>query len=283
MRLPPASIGIMQGRLVPKVGDRVQSFPVDDWEREFPLAAEIGFDSIELTIEMASWDIHPLRTADGRKRLDRLASANGVALAGVCCDTVMERPLTDSDAEARGRAVAMTIELIDGAGAIGLPMIELPVMGAASLKEPAAQDRFATAMDTLLPRAETLGVDILVESDLPPADLAALMRRIGHPRLGINYDTGNSTWFGFDPDDELPQLMPYLRNVHIKDCTRADYSVPLGEGETDFVRIFRHLGDAGYDRGFVLQAARQADDVGAARAYFGFTRALVRCYAPEVA
>lgn len=262
----------MQGRLVPRVGERIQAFPADDWEKEFALAAEIGFDSIELTIEMASWEIHPLRLAAGRKRLAELADASGVALAGLCCDTIMERPLTGSDADARRHALDQVADLLDGAGTAGLPMIELPVMGPASLQEAAAQDQFVAAMEQLLPRAERLGVDILIESDLRPAPLAALVARIGHPRLGINYDTGNSTYFGFDPDDELPHLLPFVRNVHIKDCRRADYSVPLGDGDTDFTRIFRHLGAARYNRGFVLQAARQADDTGAARAYLAFTR-----------
>ena len=265
MKLAPLSIGIMQGRLVPPIGDRVQAFPAESWESEFPLAAEIGFDSMELTIEMDSWHSHPIRSKGGRKQIQNLSRSHAIAIAGLCCDTVMEQPITDPDQNRK-----------HGAGDAGLPMIELPVMGNASLTSPAAQDRFVTAMEDILPHADSLHVDVLIESDLPPGELAAVVRRIGHPRFGINYDTGNSTWFGFDPDDELPLLLPFIRNIHIKDCTQADYSVPLGKGETDFLRIFDHLRDAHYDHGFVLQTARQADDVAAATAYHAFTCNLVR-------
>lgn len=280
--LAPHSIGIMQGRLVPPVGGCIQAFPTERWEEEFPLAAEIGFDSIELTIESASWDIHPVRTSSGRHRLDQLVRAHGVGLAGLCCDTAMEVPLTDPDRDARERALAMLLDLIRAAGDAGLPMVELPVMGGASLKEGTSQTDFRAAMDRALPLADACAVDVLIESDLPPKDLAFLAAAIDHPRFGINYDTGNSTWFGYDPDEELPRLMPHIRNVHIKDCTRADYSVPLGRGETRFDRVFHHLGAAGYRSGFVLQAARQPDDAGAARAYLAFSRALVAGLAKSV-
>lgn len=271
------AIGIMQGRLLPPLDGRVQSFPREGWEREFPLAAEIGFDSIELTIESASWGIHPVRTVAGRARLAGLSRAHGVRLAGLCCDSVMEHPLVTDNATMREQGQAIVFDLIDNGAAAGLPMIELPMLGANSLaKAPApALAAFESMLDGALTRAETAGIDILLETNLDGPSFAAFLARHRHPRLGVNYDTGNSTYFGYAPEDEIPAYASRIRNVHIKDCTRADYSVPLGRGETRFDDIFRHLGDAGYRGGFILQAARQADDVGAARAYFSFVRSLV--------
>lgn len=272
---PAYGIGIMQGRLVPPVDGRVQAFPAERWEDEFPIAQRLGFQSMELTIELASWDIHPIRSDSGQQRLRRLSEEHGIALAGLCCDAVMERPLSDPDPEIRRTAGSMLSGLIEDAAQLGLPMIELPVMGDASLRVPEARARFSEAMARLLPVAEATEVDILLESDLAPGKLRALVEGFASRRIGINYDTGNSTWFGFDADEELPILMPHVRNVHIKDCTRADYSVPLGQGETRFDRVFRHLAEAGYRGGFILQPARQADDVAAARDYLAFTRNLV--------
>lgn len=268
----PLTIGIMQGRLLPPIDGRVQSFPRDGWQREFELAAELGYGSIELTIEGASVPVHPLLSAEGRAALARLSADNGIALAGLCCDTVMEQPLVADDA---GSSIALTLRLLEAAGDIGLPMIELPMMGGNSLKPEQARDRFATVLEQLLPVAERVGVDVLLEVDVEPQVIRDFLLRINHPRFGINYDSGNSTWFGYHPDDELPVYAPWVRNVHVKDCTRKDYSVPLGKGETDFTRVFAQLKAADYQGGFVLQAARQPDDVAAARDYLGFTRDLV--------
>jgi L-ribulose-5-phosphate 3-epimerase len=44
-------IGIMQGRLSPPVGGRIQSFPVDCWREEFFRAREAGLNCIEWVYE----------------------------------------------------------------------------------------------------------------------------------------------------------------------------------------------------------------------------------------
>ncbi|MEP0338292.1 MAG: sugar phosphate isomerase/epimerase [Alphaproteobacteria bacterium] len=257
------------------VDGRIQAFPRGEWEREFELAADVGYDSIELTIEMASYEIHPIRSDSGRWRINQLSHDHGVRLAGLCCDVFMERPLTDVDVSARIASSDILADLIRACGELDLPMIEIPTMGDNSLKDPAARDRARRILEDSLPLAEDAAVDVILESDLPPVDLAAFMDAVGHPRLGINYDTGNSTWFGFKPDDELPLYYRHIRNVHIKDCTVKDYSVPLGQGETRFDRAFSLFRDLGYEGDFVIQAARQDDDLKAGRDYLRFTRNLV--------
>lgn len=261
-------IGIMQGRLLPPVGGRIQAFPGVDWPREFALARALGYESIELTIETASLETHPVISAAGRAELAAAVQANGVALAGLCCDVFMETPFKEP------AAAPLLDRLIETAAAAGLPMIELPMLGANSLMGEAA-DAFAPVLDAALVQAERAVIDLLLECDLPPDALAGFMARHRSARLGINYDCGNSTWFGFNPDEEIPALGADIRNVHIKDCTRADYSVPLGRGETRFDAVFGQLAAIGYRGDFVMQAARQADDVAAARDYLAFGRRLV--------
>jgi hexulose-6-phosphate isomerase len=262
-------IGTMQGRLLPPVDGRIQAFPGEGWQREFALARGLGYDSIELTIESASLESHPVMTAQGRAELAALTAEHGVGLAGLCCDVFMETPFEQPT------AAPILDRLIEAAAAARLPMIELPMLGANSLRTDAAQASFARVLQPALKRAEAAGTDILLECDLAPDALRAFLARHGHPRLGINYDCGNSTWFGFDPDDEVPAYGAAIRNVHIKDCTRADYSVPLGTGETRFDAVFGHLAAQGYRGDFVMQAARQPDDLLAARDYLAFGRALI--------
>ena len=156
-----------------------------------------------------------------------------------------------------------------------LPMLEVPLMGDASLQLDSAREYFDDVMTRVLPRGEALGVDIVLESDLPPRKLADLMNSYSHPRLGINYDMGNSTWFGYDPDGELPLYARHVRNVHVKDCNVHDYSVPLGTGKTRFDQVFAQLREANYKGDFILQAARQPDDVAAGKDYLAFIRPLV--------
>ena len=268
-------IGMMQGRLLPKVGGRIQAFPGPRWLEEFTLLRQLGYDAIELTIEMASWDSHPIRSPAGRREIAVAARDNGIFITGVCADTAMERPIVSADADTRQEGERVLHQMLEDCAALELPMLEVPLMGEASLQLDGARGYFDAVMTRALPRAESLGVSIVLESDLPPRKLADLMDSYSHPRLGVNYDTGNSTWFGYDPDGELPLYVRHVRNVHIKDCNVTDYSVPLGTGKTRFDQVFAQLTAASYAGDFILQAARQLDDLAAARDYLAFTRPLV--------
>ena len=269
-------IGMMQGRLLPRVGDRIQAFPGPRWREEFTLLRELGYDAIELTIEMQSWDTHPIRTVTGRKEIAEVARSQSIALAGLCADTAMERPIVSANPAIREEGEKILVAMLQDCSELGLPMLEVPLMGDASLQQAGARSYFDDAMSRALPRAEALGVNIVLESDLPPRKLADLMNDYSHPRLGINYDMGNSTWFGYDPDSELPLYAKHVRNVHVKDCTVGDYSVPLGTGATRFGSVFGQLRAAKYCGDFILQAARQPDDVAAGRDYLSFVQELVR-------
>jgi len=272
------AIGTMQGRLLPMVDGRIQAFPGDGWEREFRLAAEIGFASIELTIEMASYDSHPVCAPAGRRQLSSLVRETGVGLAGLCCDTFMERPLVSAFEETRAEAQQILKALIQNAADAGVPMIEVPMLGENSLKDGPAINAFRRLLDDALGLADTAGIDILLETDLDAEPQAEFLRQHAHPRLGINYDTGNSTYFDYQPHAEIAAYGDQIRNVHIKDCTVRDYSVPLGTGETDFDAVFAGLAATGYSGGFILQAARQDDNLAAARAYHTFTADYVGRY-----
>ncbi len=271
-------IGSIQGRLLPPVDGRIQAFPRGRWEEEFPLLSQAGYGSIELTIENASWAEHPVNSVDGRERLRLMSRQWGIALEGICCDVFMESPLGAADDAVSRRAESMLRDLIQNSGDLGLPFIELPFVGKNSLADGSALDRLSRTLDWALPLAEHCDIDILFEADLGPQMLVDLMARFRHPRLGLNYDTGNSTWFGFDPIEELQAYHQDIRNIHIKDCTRKDYSVPLGSGETRFDMIFPLLSQLGYEGNFIIQAARQGDHVKSAIQYLDFVWSLVNKY-----
>jgi sugar phosphate isomerase/epimerase len=190
----------------------------------------------------------------------------------------IDTPLVSTESPVADRADSMLRELLQHSGAARLPFIELPFVGENALADGSAIDRLGGVLEWALPLADACNVDILLETNLGPSGLVEILERFEHHRLALNYDTGNSTWFGFDPVEELRAYHQDIRNIHIKDCTRRDYSVPLGAGETRFDTIFSLLGELGYEGDFILQAARQPDDLDAARQYLEFTTSLVERY-----
>ena len=94
-------------------------------------------------------------------------------------------------------------------------------------------------------------------------------------KILINYDTGNSAYWGFDQLSEIGLYGHLIGSVHIKDCTPERYSVPLGEGNVDFPRIFSLLKRIDYSGDFILQMARGSDDYSTAQKSFSFTKKLL--------
>ena len=111
-------------------------------------------------------------------------------------------------------------------------------------------------LDEIASVAEENGVELHLETDLKPVDIAAMLKEIGSPLVRANYDTGNSASLGYDPVEELGLLSSYLGSVHIKDRVRGGGTVPLGSGTVDFLICFRLIRTAGFSGPFILQVAR---------------------------
>jgi L-ribulose-5-phosphate 3-epimerase len=111
----------------------------------------------------------------------------------------------------------------------------------------------------VLPAAEAANVELHLETDLGPADFAALLARVGHPLLRVNYDTGNSASLGYDPAEEVAAYGELIASVHVKDRVRGGGTVPLGEGHARIREQLGLLRKRGYSGDLVLQVARGRD------------------------
>lgn len=94
-----------------------------------------------------------------------------------------------------------------------------------------------------LPIAKEYGVTIAVEnhSDATSRDLLRLCETLDSEHIGINLDTGNVLAVCEEPIGYATRLMPFLRNVHLKDYTLhpsdEGYRMArcaLGKGVVDF-------------------------------------------------
>ena len=77
------------------------------------------------------------------------------------------------------------------------------------------------------------------------------MKRINHPHVRVNFDTGNITFYnkGLNAVDELKKVFPYLGTVEIKDHggKYKDWNFPaFGQGVVDIPGVLRVLKKHGY-------------------------------------
>lgn len=249
-------IGIMQGRLLKPYEGRFQAFPATLWREEFPRAQEAGLSCIEWIYEEPHQDLNPLATDEGIASLRELSERYGVLVRSICADYTMTRRLVDSDGNDNADNVAHVHWLIGRAQMMGVVYIVLPFVDASSLRTPAERNGAVRVLRALAPRAEKCGVELHLETDLPPNDFVELLERVDHPKVKANYDIGNSSALGFDPNEELVKLAPWLGSVHVKDRVLHGVTVPLGTGNADLTTCFKLILEAGFDGHYILQVAR---------------------------
>jgi hexulose-6-phosphate isomerase len=265
-------IGVMQGRLLPRIDGRIQAFPWTNWRSEFETARAVGFDSIEFIFEGPAIARHPLMTPAGRDSITSATRESGVRVGSICADYFMDEPLFRGSIAEREQRRDVLSELIGAAADVGASFIEIPCVDRSSLKSERERSDLVDAVSAVLPVAVEKDVGILLETDLPPSDFRSLLDRWGHPLVGANFDSGNSASLGYEPRDEIATLGETIRNVHIKDRLLGGTTVPLGTGAARFDDVFASLGRIGYAGSLILQTARDEDDVGAAVRYLGMVR-----------
>lgn len=252
-------VGIMQGRLLPSFEKRFQAFPADGWRDEFPRAQAAGLDCIEWIYEEPHEADNPMGSEAGQAALRALVEQTGVAVRSICADYYMTARLLDDEARAVNAHVDHLRWLIGQAGRFGIRYMVLPFVDSSSLKGPEARAALPGVLRSVLDTAEAASVELHLETDLPPGSFRDLLAALNHPLVKANYDIGNSASLGYAPEEELTLLAPWLGSVHVKDRVKGGGTVPLGTGNADLPTCFRLIRAAGFDRWYILQAARAAE------------------------
>lgn len=268
-------LAIMQGRLSPPEGGRIQFFPERSWREEFAKARDCGLDRIEWIIDEPRWRENPLMTEAGRAEIERLSRQTGVLVRSACADLFMVYPLHSAPAEEQKLREAMLREVIEAAGKAGLEHIDVPFVDASAVGTPAAFETVACVFREAAVPAASAGLALCLETSLEPARFKGLLEAIGRENVKANFDIGNSASLGYAPGEELPVIGPWLACVHIKDRRRGGSTMPLGTGDADFDAVVEEIARARYGGHFVLQAARGPDEVEWTKKNVAFARRLI--------
>lgn len=253
----PSKLGIMQGRLSPPIGDRIQAFPQDNWMGEFRLCKSLGLQCVEWIFEFEGCNNNPLMTPTGIEEISKLRDATSVSVSSVVADYFMVKRLFGDDESMIKNSIEVLYNLIDQSVKVGIPIIELPFVDASAIKTPDEMDQVRRTLRGPIAYANDRDVLITLETSLPPKTFNELILSFGLPNVRVNYDMGNSASLGYNPSEEIGLLGSHIANVHIKDRVLGGGTVPLGMGDTDFNVVFSELRRIGYSGDFILQTARR--------------------------
>lgn len=123
-------------------------------------------------------------------------------------------------------------------------------------------ERVATIADIF----KSNGADIALETGQErAADLDAFLKALNRPEIGVNFDPANMILYSSgDPVDAVKRLMPYVKQVHLKDATPGPDAetwgkeVPVGTGAVDWKAFFAVLKAGGYEGDYIIE--REAGD-----------------------
>jgi D-psicose/D-tagatose/L-ribulose 3-epimerase len=224
------------------------------YDATFAMLKDAGFDGVEIPI----FDREVDKYAALGERLDAL----GLERIAVGARTADDNPISD-DPAMRAEAAAATRANLDTAAAMGATVLCGPLaapLGALSGAPPTAEEkaRSVAYLQEIAPYAEERGVTIALEYlsrfemylTNTAADLAALVREVGHPYVRMMYDTFHAHIEEKDPRSALEACKDVLVHVHLSE---SDRSTP-GTGQVAWRETFAGLREIGYDRGVAIEA-----------------------------
>ena len=254
--LTKPSIGFIQGRLSPITNNRIQQFPWDTWQNEFSIASKNDINLIEWTIDTFKFYLNPLINLNQWEEINTIASKNNILIPSVTCDYFMENPPWKSDIDLIKKGI---IAIFQGMKNISAKILVVPLVDNSSLLDSSNADTVKNLFTDLIPEMIQNNIQIAFECDLNPEKLLHFISEFDKNYFGINYDIGNSASLGFDPNNEFESYGSRITNVHVKDRKLNGPTIPLGEGDADFPRIFRLLHGENYQGNLILQTARSKE------------------------
>ena len=267
-------IGIMQGRLSPRIDGKIQAYPASTWQKEFEIAQELGYAAIEWIVEKPV-ETNALMTDSGKAEIKRVIASTRVRIDYVCADVFMQQPLVRMTEETKLQNKDYLLEILRNAKEVGAIGVEIPFVDNSSIKNDKEKQEFIDAMQDAFKLAKDLDIKISLETDLSPIAFKELLELIDLDFVQANYDIGNSASLGFDPKEELDAYGQRILNVHVKDRKLGGTTVPLGTGNADINLVIQKLQEFGYSGGLTMQAARGENDVETAKEQLTYVRSLL--------
>jgi hexulose-6-phosphate isomerase len=267
-------IGIMQGRLSPRIDGKIQAYPAKTWQKEFEIAQEIGYAAIEWIVEKPL-EVNALMSKSGMQQIKEIILKTGVRIDFICADIFMQQPLIRMSQEIREENKEHLKNILVSAKEVGAIGVEIPFVDASSIKSESEINELISCMQEAFELAKEIGMKISLETDLNPTSFKELLDRINLNHVQANYDIGNSASLGFDPIEEINAIGKRILNVHVKDRKFGSTTVPLGTGDADIKLSLSRLSEINYLGGITMQAARGTDDIEVAKSQLKYTLEII--------
>ncbi len=247
-----------------------------EWIDLFDVAAAIGFDGVELGVGPDA-EKTELWSPEGRLAIQERAQRTGVEVASVCLHFFWKFSFAADDEETVAKARELTEQACSYAEEVGARVILVPVTpGPEGLDPEEGRRRWIEQVTQVAVAAEECGVTLALENvgrgyGRSANELLEIVSAVDSAYVGVYYDIGNATAFGFNPAEEIAALRDLIAQVHTKE-REAEL---LGEGVVKHAEALEALRKVDFDGYIVCETAPTDDPQAAARHNLEFLRKLV--------
>lgn len=245
-----------------KKGINIWSFPANTLENTFKLAADAGFEGVEVALD-ASGEINLESTEKDLLAIKKTAQDCGIELYSMSCGLCWDYILNDDDIALRSKAKDIIKKQLSSAAALGCESIlVIPGVVNASFANPTriidyetTYTRSLEALQELKETAEQYKVEIALENVwnkflLSPMEFRDFIDKVGSDYVGSYFDVGNAMLTGY-PEQWIKILGKRIKKVHFKDFRTAvgtlDGFVDLLAGDVNYPAVTAALEEIGYD------------------------------------
>jgi sugar phosphate isomerase/epimerase len=243
-----------------------------DLFKTLEMIAGIGFSGVEIMCDQPHL-YPPEWTADGLSRLKEALARHQLKVTNLNSFTlyavgdVILPSWIESDPKMRQIRIEHTNSCLRLAAELGCANISIPPGGrAGELPESEALTLFSKGLEQVIPTAEGLGVQLLIEPEPfllmeNSSQFLRFIKDIQSERVGLNFDIGHFFCAGEDPAVAFEQLFPWVGHVHIEDIAadRSHHHLIPGLGAIDFAAVFRSMARMGYQGDISLELYSYAD------------------------
>ena len=243
--------------------------PDYDWTDIYPMAADLGFDGIEIRGLGQAFQAPYARSFSPAQRARTKATLDRLGLEIPCFSSGCELYKKD-DREAN---VAEVTRYIDLAHDMGTPYVRIFAVGKPSPAAVVDDDYIVDLCRELGAAAAEKNVTLLLETAADYADTARLRRvldAIASPNVAALWDLHHPyRYFGESGETTVANLGSYIRYCHVKDSVIEDGHIRyrlMGEGDMPLSEMFDALDEIGFDGYMTLEWVRAwAKDVAVER------------------
>jgi L-ribulose-5-phosphate 3-epimerase len=256
-----------------RLGYNTNGFAHHPWETALRLIAEIGYESVAITLDHHCLNPFAPEVREERNRLWRVLEELRL---GCVIETGArylldprrkhEPTLVSPAPEGRNRRVEFLTHAIDTAAEVGAEAVSLWAgVVRDGARDEVAFERLREGLSRVLEHAERRNMRIAFEPE--PGMLiermdqfARLVERVASPLLGLTIDVGHVHCVDrMSIPDCLRAWRDRVWNIHIEDMCRGVHEhLMFGEGEIDFPPVFAALREIGYSGGVHVELSRHS-------------------------